>query len=799
MNWKTFIVFSISGFLVSFPQNIIGCGDSIDPYDYYTSFFHQDLSEANGYRPFYYTGYNFLFDEQEPVEVSDLLAKEWGAYCGPSVTEKDAKELVYKFSRKDIYNLYTTIEKQRPLPVPDSVSNNSMSNYFTLSKNLEALGYILYAKQVEPYVVGNTDSWELVVRDSLKMAMLIKNGQQLYSATKTNFIQQRYAYQLVRLALYSRRYADAIRFYEAYAAVDKTNSVLQQLTLALKAGALFKTGKAKEAAYLFSKAFNSSIAKRVSNYLGFVWSIARGSESKDYLELCKTNEEKAGMLALFALGSTDNELTTLKDIYLLHPASEQLEVLAVREINKLEQKYFTPSLQKQKGGSSFYYYFKNEKTDSVLSEAEEETRSLAAFLHEVANNKNIRNNGLFETGAAYTAYIMKDYSSCKKYLATAKEMHLSQKVKDQWKLTSLLLTITENDRMDHAFEEQLLSSLQWLKERAASEKIAGEDFSIMYQWKKIYRDLFSEILSRRYHLAGNYSKEALCIGAADYAVSPGTEAYYSKGVNFLRTKLESKDVEKLYALLTGKQRNKFEDFLITHNSINASLVTEFAGTSYLREYDYSNAIKWFKKSSDKKSLVINKNPFTDLLYDQEEPLKSESAFTTNKIAFAETMLRLMQQVATDKGNAGKYFYKIATALYNMTYYGHTWELVQYDRSGSDGYRIPKDANSFYKEYYGCFAAHDYFEKAMIASGDKNFKARCLFMMAKCSQKQIPGPSHTELNYNWDAIGAAQNIYWAKFRDNRYFTELKKEYSNTVFYKEAYNSCSFLRDYIEKKN
>ena len=38
MKWKIFMMLCVSTIIVSFPQNIIGCGPGIDPYDYYTSF-----------------------------------------------------------------------------------------------------------------------------------------------------------------------------------------------------------------------------------------------------------------------------------------------------------------------------------------------------------------------------------------------------------------------------------------------------------------------------------------------------------------------------------------------------------------------------------------------------------------------------------------------------------------------------------------------------------------------------------------------------------------------------------------
>ncbi|RYZ31953.1 MAG: hypothetical protein EOP49_38230, partial [Sphingobacteriales bacterium] len=98
----------------------------------------------------------------------------------------------------------------------------------------------------------------------------------------------------------------------------------------------------------------------------------------------------------------------------------------------------------------------------------------------------------------------------------------------------------------------------------------------------------------------------------------------------MRNNLGSKDVEQLYALLTSKTLTGFEKELIRKNSITQSLVTDYAGTAYLREYKYADAIKWFNKTTDKKRLELTTNPFADLLYDQEEQLASETNFKTNK-------------------------------------------------------------------------------------------------------------------------------------------------------------------------
>lgn len=800
MNWKAFIIACASIGAVSFPQNIIGCGGEMDPYDYYTSFFHPDLPTAQGYKPFYYTGYSFLYDETEPVNTSDVFAREWAGYCGVPVTDADAKKFVNKFAWKDLNNLYMNLEKNQPLKIPDSVKRNSMTDYFMKGKNLETLGYIMYAKQVEPYVaVTDGDYWNTPTRDSVKMSKLMKNGSQLYNVAKQDFIKLRYIYQVMRLAHYSGRYADVIEWYDKAAAYPENLSVIKNLCLALKAGALFRTGHQKEAAYLFSKSFSGSSAKRISNYLGFKWSVDSKASRNEYLQLCKNNTEKASMLALFSMGTPSLELDALKDIYKLNPACEELELLATREVNKLEETYFTPSLHKGDGGKPFYFTWSESSSDSIVNAAGKQVKNYVQFFHEASQNNKVTNPALFETSAAYVSYIAKDYKTAKKYLANVDKMNPSQKVKDQAMLTNLLVTINEKDKIDAAFEEQLLPSIQWLEQKARTEIPIQNGYWEVYQWKTFYRSLMSEILAKRYHEQGNLDKEVLAIGAADWIMgAKGNEGYGpANGVEFLRNNVESKDVEKLFALMESKQQNKFEQYLITHNRVKKADVVDFAGTAYLRELNYAKAIEWFKKSTDKK--VINKNPFIDLLYDQEEQIAADKKITTTKLQFAEEMLRLEQQAMVSRP-ATQQYYKMALGLYNISYYGHTWELVKYYRSGSDGYAIPKNATAFEREYYGCYKAKEYFEMAMNMSNDKNFKARCLFMMAKCSQKQIHQPQYSDYtgeNY-WEKMEADTKVYMAKFMNNEYFPQLVKEYSNTPFYKEAFTSCSYLRDFVKKK-
>jgi hypothetical protein len=71
-------------------------------------------------------------------------------------------------------------------------------------------------------------------------------------------------------------------------------------------------------------------------------------------------------------------------------------------------------------------------------------------------------------------------------------------------------------------------------------------------------------------------------------------------------------------------------------------------------------------------------------------------------------------------------------------------------------------------------------------------------MAKCSQKQLHRPQYDEYANNYDKMDAAEQKYLLNFKRSQYFPQLVKEYGSTVFYKEAFNSCSYLRDFVKRK-
>ena len=791
MNWKIFTTACISTLFISFPYNIIGCGYSVDAYDYYTTFFNADIVANTALRPFYYTAYADLYDSQEPVNPADVLAEEWKNYAGVSVTINDAKAFVTEYDVKDINNLYNYIEKNQLAILPEKVKQNSLTKYFIQQKDYEALGYIIYAKKVEPLVIA-TPKWEAKVNDVAAMEKLIRSGLQLYTAAKTDFFKLKYGYQITKLALYSGKNNDGVKYYDALVAPTKTKSVLQPMALSLKAGALYKIGKHAEAAYLYSKAFASSDAKKISNFVSFKWAVQKGNGRNDYLQLCKTNKERADMLALFALSSIEAETKTIQEIYTLDSQNKNIETLIARDINKIEDNYFTPILGNKSGGKQNFYISTLNENDEKFVVAKQQLKDLQKIVLKIAEAPK-QTNALYYTSAAYCSFMMQNYTEANQFLSNANKLKPVGNVKGQWMLTNLLVIINEATKITTATETTILPSLQWLKQKATikiRKEFEGQEYDT---WKIFYRNVLSVALAKKYHAQGDIFKETLCVASAEKIFSN----YNYNSLEFLRNNTDINDVEKLYAFFTSKNTSAFDAFIINNNALTTADIIDFAGTSYLRNYDYEHAIKWLQKSGANKKDTIYKSAFIELLKDVEEKLPTETR-TTSKLLFAQEMLATQNLAKTEPTKAANHYYKLATGMYNITYYGHAWELVQYYRSGSDGYQIPKNATSFQKQYYGCYAAHDMYKKAMDASADKNFKGKCLFMMAKCSQKTAGKKyGYDEPGYTYEKSEIAQIEFMKNFKNNKYFAELSRDYKGTPFYEEAYSRCSYLKDFVQK--
>jgi hypothetical protein len=801
MSLKICLSVFISALCLSFPQNLIGCADSGDPHDYYTSFFSRDLNDNGTYRPFYYTSLLTFYDDwdwdTETNYDNDLVISEWKTYSGTKASTKDVVDFIYGATEKDIGSLLQHLSTNKTLHAPDSFQKNPLTQCFITKKAVAPVAYLAFAKKIESISTTGSEWEALPPRDSLQLNAYLAEADRLFTATTDAFLKTKYAFLRCKVAFYNNRFADCIKWYDNYFPITTTSAV-HNLALSYKAGSLYHLGKRKEAAYAFAKAFQLADYKKKKNYLGFLWATDRCKPElrEEYISIAKTNEDKALMQALFAMHGMPSETASIEKVYAWDPSSPLLPLIAIREISKIEEQYLTPMLDKE-AGEPYYYHWGDGKDDSVAQK--KNISNLIPFLERLYKEGKAVNRELYVTGAAYLSFINKDYNKAKASVQEANKIATSPKIKDQLQLINLLIAVNEKETIDSKTENAILPSLNWLVQKAKSD----EDYKVFS------RSFFYQILGQQYQQQKDGYKAALAYGVADMAfLEKGADGYTpTGGLEYIRNKMETAQLVQLNQTLRSTT-NPFEQFLVKHTSITNEQVIDVIGTSYLRDHDFTKAIEWLGKASKKepivasnynyntdKEVIINVNPLHDYLNDWQRYDKPVAKPYT-KLSLAQKLLELQQKADTAQNTEtkAKTYYQLASAYYNMSYYGNSWNAVAYDRSGSD-WNTGNYGTTWQKEYYGVYKAKNYFQKAYTLSKDKEFKAAAFFLMAKCVQRQLPVPTYNYNNY--EQYEKDQLAFQAKFQNNALFPQFTKEFGSTKFYQYTYNRCSYLRDFVSK--
>ncbi len=803
MNWKHFTIACVSSLLVIIPHSSNPCGDTENPHDYFTSFFSRSVS-GKAYYPFYYTSLLQFYDQDwywnsqddSLAYVHPGIVAEWADYA--NATKADVTRLIYKSKQAQLQLLSNNYKAAKPLE--GTLAKNTLAVNLVKQKNTEAINYLLFAKRMEK--VSDPGKWSDATRDSLLLNKYINEADAAINKTADIFIKQRYAYQKCKLAFYNNRYDDCSRWYDQHFKEDD-NSAVNELALSYKAGSFFRSGRNKEAAYYFSKVFPKGEKFNKSNFLGFLWATNYCDSSliPDYISLCRNDKEKAMMLGMFAMHGTAYRLDLLKNVYALDPSSPLLPLLATREVNKLEEQYFTALLYKENGGRPSYFSWSYDETNNEeaqqLITGKRQVAQTASFLEKLFADKKVFNHSFYGNAAAYLHFMNKDHTAANNLLSKIKST--DKRIADQSQLVSLLIIADNAVKIDAAKEAELLPALKWLVQKASED----EEYMIFC------RNFFTEILAQKYEQQGDIHKAALSYAMVQVPFNKKMEMYYSyvRSLDYVQDEMNTSQVLRLYDAMINPS-TEIEKFLLSKGTLTKDDVIDVIGTSYLRDRNYTKAIEWLSKAAKAQKLVteryvygidkilyLNADPFHDYLNDWQRFDKTSTTPYT-KLTLAKKLLELKKQVdANTTANKAKLYYRYANALYNMSYYGNSWDAVAYDRSGSDwnegNYKL-----QWQEEYYGVHEAKEYYQKAYEAATDREFKAASLFMVAKCLQRQVVRPPYDYADY--EAYRQKEIAFEKQFRNNPLFARFKAEFGTTKFYSYTYNRCSYLRDFVRKQ-
>lgn len=823
MNWKKSILFCVS-FIVFFlgEMVIIACGPEQDPYDYYVSFFHQNV-QGDAYKPFAFNGMLFLNSDEDIQDEAEVNSAEWAGYL--KVPSADVYKLMYKLDSTATVRL-TKNKYKWNIGLPDSLKKNRF--LIALNGNADAMKYFLLVKKCEPMINNSIESWRSVEVDSVFLAKGASTAINWSEQAKTDFLKLRYAYQAQRMYRYAGNVQMSKMVYEKHISKMQSASAVKGWAMAQYAGLLRLEGENDEAAYLFSKVFANNPERRIMAYRNYKWTDARVG---DVLKYAKNDDEKANIWGINGFRMPDSDIDNLKEVYNCNPNHPLLSALLIREVNKLEQNL----LDKDKIALNYVdalngqYDYYGQNPDSLKTANLKHLKVLKAFTTQLANDKKYQQQGFANMTTAYLSWLENDDQAAANTLLKVDFAKLSNRLKDQYRIIELLIKVNQF-KEDPKFDvNEFLPTLKWLdQKRFAENGTQPKETNHYYDFiapenvfTKTTRDFYQQLLAPAFAKKGDTASAALALLKGDLLYKSMHKNTYAAIMSyqtyiFWHQALSEKNIQAIVDLKSRSLDGSLKGFLLAGlNTLKNDELYELQGTAYLRAHDYPKAVQSFNKLSKNYRFWTNSdytyldngnkqvnvtyyaNPFIETLKDYPKRyVKKPNGI--NKKTFAQEMLRLQKLTASDPKNGSKYYYQLANAVYQTGEFGNAWYLISYDAKVFDH---PEFAYHYNSDYKFANQAKIWYEKARSLSKDQNFNAKCTYMIAKCEQKKIYA-NYDAIKWpdtdDYQALNAAQG---KKFKEminaNPLYRELKQGYAKTPFYKVAVNECSYLRDFVKR--
>ena len=747
-------------FLLAPAQISKGCG----PYDtsfYGYSFLNPKIINLGSKNASYFAGFEELFKQlgtKNNIQEQDNIT-EWRSRFCDIPRAKDLHQLIYKTPINQLRVLSSNL-RQKNTPLPAYLANNTFAAHLKKNACTEAVDYLFFAKKCEPHVIVS-DGWEIPPRDTVAMSFLIKDGLKNFRKIKSHYFKLRYAYQIIRLAHYKKNYGEVLRLYDyLLPKIDNEKSLIEDWIEGHRAGALTKLNRHVEASYVYAKIFDHCPSKRTSAYRSF--KILTDEEWIACLKLCQDNQERATLYALRASHPNSKVVSEIKNIYTLDPENENLELLLVREIRQLEKDLLGLDFNKRKR--------ENKRVHQLPRKiAGQQVVDLQQLVRRIIKEKKIPNINLWKIADGYLELLAGDYYAAKKTLKSIQDSVDDEILQDQ--LEAMLMAATID-----GFEE------------------VNEDMEqVVVQFKK-------NPIFRKYPDFDKFTKDKLSHLYNSKGLS-GKSFLNEYSVNDLKYNPQLEIIDELLVLCQKEDHTKLERSLILKEdgtTIENDL-WDMKGTYYLSEYKLESALETLKQipriERDKYGIA---NPFRETLNDCVN-CKVIDTLVCNKVDILEQIFELEYKARANEENGAYNYYKIGVALYNMSYFGHSWKFADYFRSGNSWNYLKTGKDVFIsamilngnKETTNCALPLYYFDKAYRLSNKPELTARAAFMAAKCQQNLYFTENGSKYSTYSNKIPDVPNEYRA------YFDILLDHYQDTEFFAEIIDECLYFEQYAKR--
>ncbi len=571
----------------------------------------------------------------------------------------------------------------------------------------------------------------------------LQNG---FTKSTDIFLKERYWFQLVRSNFFNGSPQQTVDVFTA-AEKNMPHDKIYFRSLSYAAGAYHKIKNYSKANYYYSLVYDSCNELKTSAHYSF-----HPQEEKDWnttLAMCRSNNEKATLWQMLGIFYAD-EQRAISEIYQINPASEKLDLLLARAINKYEQKF------SYKGDNPMYI-----PLDTAAASG------LPVLVTKIATAANTSKPWVWQMAAGYINTLDEKYTAANTWFAkAAKTIPATKAAQAQLRLLKLINTIGQAKRIDDKTEKEVLNDIEWLK-NFDGKTIPELRYNDAFAWLK-------QKMAAKYWRQKEWVKSECFTSSSNFYVD-------NNRVEALKTFLSKTDktaYEKLCADLCVKKT----DDLFEYQAIQLT---------YADSLDA--AIAKMEKAGAGATIELPGNPFNGKIQDCHDCDHAAA----QKIKYTKLSLLKKLKELKDKVNAGSDVYNnamlLANAHYNISHFGNGRFFYESKILGSDQSDPSYIDSVFRKMLTGMNVATKYYTLSLQNAATDEQKAKCQYMLAKCQRNQwyfINIYSKGDSPY-----GRTENlpdfIAWDGFK-------ALKQYSNTQYYKDVIKECGYFKTYSSRK-
>ncbi|MCY7421491.1 MAG: hypothetical protein LH478_07085 [Chitinophagaceae bacterium] len=784
------------------PWNIIlCCGPTLSNDEERFLLFNSAIDGNYGIKEFTYS--NELFDVSEAEKQPDFKrnCKEWKKYTSDKASEKDIFEIQYKTPPTLFLNAYKLNNWQ-------NFKGNTFIQWLVLKENHAALDYLALAKQAEAVDILNADPWDTTVERKKQDVLALANLHNKRIATAPVYLQQRYAFQAIKLWF--------------YVGTDDTPTMqkLQQVFVNYLEGrktivaawaniyfAMVQKDPTKKTLYLL-KAFDESDEKKQFAFLRI--------DNKDLSTLAavtKNTYANSLVQTMFAMKTNGRALENIKKVAKFNPDSKFLPALVGREINKLESWLSTPKML------GFYDYYLEErgpyetKTQRQLLE-KKDAEYLSQFVEFLTNLNKAHPRPPLQLALVHIYNMQQNYAAASRLLSML-PVYSNKQYQTQKLIEQVIVTAHIEDIDKQAVKEKLATNMnQLLQLNPPFKKRLNKKIYDRWQDEDAERsDDVSElllILSRAYKIRGDlvtsgllYTKANIITNAYD-GWSENNEVGYSHIAWYDRF-AKPATIDGLLVLKHKIKKTAFEKLLSPSQWAKDDMYNDLKGTILFRDQQYDQALEVFK-SMDRNFWRDNYEyshylPITPITYTGLVPNTTNKKMgypIASKLLITQDVVTIIKNItnSTDTEIRAAAYFNLGNAQFNTSYHGKAWIMFSYGKSSNEPisynefpnflwgfYNFSPNDLKYRDNYYLCKSASDNYAKGFALSANKELKAKCLLGLLTCRR--------------FSNFIRKEKSSSMKRNSTPLYLEQLKNYQNTYSFKQAAVHCPDIKEYLGK--